>query len=303
MKALVTGANGFIGSHVCRELLARGCDVYAVLRPGSGSQRLPEQTHRLHRVECDVFRAPDTELLRHCEGIEACIHCAWHVVPGEYLASPLNDDCRQGSLRLISALLAQGCGQITGVGTCFEYSLTATPLDESAPTLPLTPYASAKLSTGREGEALAQASGAAFAWARLFYLYGPWEDSRRLVPDVALRLLGGEHAAVTSGFQVRDYLHVEDVAAALVDVTLAGMRGPVNIGSGRPTRVHEIVRLLGEITGGTDLLDFGARQENAMDPPYVCADNKRLRDEADWRPRYDLRAGLEQTVSWWKGHS
>lgn len=300
---LVTGANGFIGSHVCRELLARGCEVHAVVRPQSEFQRLPEKAHLLHRVECDVFQASESELLLKCEGIESCIHCAWYVVPGKYLTATQNDNCRQGSLRLISALLAQGCGQITGVGTCFEYSQAMEPLDESAPTLPNTPYANAKLSTCLEGAALAWGSGAAFAWARLFYLYGPWEDSRRLVPDVALKLLRGERAAVTSGRQVRDYLHVEDVAAALADVALAGMRGPVNIGSGCPTQVHEVVQLLGEITGRSDLMDFGARSENAMDPPYVCANNRRLREEAGWRPRYNLRAGLEQTIAWWKDHT
>ena len=303
MKVLVTGANGFIGSHVCRELMARGFEVHAVVRPGSTSQRITDQSHLLHRVECDIFQASESELLDKCEGIESCIHCAWYVVPGKYLTAAQNDDCRRGSLRFISALLAQGCGQITGVGTCFEYSQAEKPLDESAPTQPLTPYASAKLSTCLEGAALARVSGAAFAWARLFYLYGPWEDPCRLVPDVALRLLRGERAAVTSGRQVRDYLHVEDVAAALIDITFAGMRGPVNIGSGCPLRVHEIVQILGEITGRTDLIDFGARQENAMDPPYVCANNRRLREEAGWHPRYDLRAGLEQTISWWKDHS
>ena len=303
MKVLVTGANGFIGSHVCRELLARGHEVSAVVRPGAKPHKLPPNSELLHLAEWDVFQASESDLLSNCDGFDSCIHCAWYVVPGQYLTATQNEGCRLGSLRLISALLSQGCRHITGVGTCFEYLQRDGPLDETAPIQPLTPYASAKLATFIESGALVEASNASLAWARLFYLYGPWEDPRRLVPDVTLRLLRGERAATTSGLQTRDFLHVEDVAAALIDVSLAGVRGPVNIGSGIPVRVRELVQVIGEITKRADLIDIGARAENAVDPPYVCANNHRLRELSGWQPRYDLRSGLEQTISWWKDRS
>jgi nucleoside-diphosphate-sugar epimerase len=164
----------------------------------------------------------------------------------------------------------------------------------------LTPYASAKWATCREGEALARSAGIQFAWARLFYLYGPGEDRRRLVPDVAIKLLKGERAAVTHGRQVRDFLHIADVASALVSMALGSVNGVVNVGSGIPVTVREVLAVIAEFTGRPDLIDFGARLDNLVDPPFVCADNRRLAQEIGWHPRFGLRDGLEQTIAWWK---
>ena len=300
MKILVTGANGFIGSQVCRELLARGAEVRAARRPGSDLRRLAESSPLIEWVDCDLLRASESMLARICKDVDACIHLAWGVVHGQYLTAAANEDYQAVSRRLFSVLAGQGCRRITGVGTCFEYEQASEPLDESAPVHPLTPYARAKLATYLEAEALFGGSDTAFAWARLFYLYGPWEDPARLVPDVTLKLLRGERAAVTSGLQVRDFLHVTDMARALVDVSQSQLRGPVNIGSGNPVRVSEVVQAIGVITGRADLIDVGGRAENLVDPPYICADNRRLRDETGWRPRYDLFEGLEQTIAWWR---
>jgi nucleoside-diphosphate-sugar epimerase len=300
MKVLVTGANGFIGSEVCRELLARGAQVRAARRPGSDCRRLADPSSQLEWVDCDLLGASESALARIGKDVAVCIHLAWGVVPGQYLTAAANEDYRALGLRLFSVLAEQGCRRITGVGTCFEYEQASAPLDESALLNPRTPYARAKVSTFLGAEALLRGSDTALAWARLFYLYGPWEDPRRLVPEVTLKLLRGERAAVTSGLQIRDFLHVTDTARALVDVSLSQIRGPVNIGSGDPVRVTDVVRAIGVITGRADLIDIGARAGNLADPQYVCADNRRLRDETGWRRRYDLLEGLEQTIAWWR---
>jgi nucleoside-diphosphate-sugar epimerase len=217
--------------------------------------------------------------------------------------SPRNDEYRAASVRLFSALLESGCRAITGVGTCFEYEQIDRALDESARLDPSTPYAAAKRATCIAGQSMARDAGASFAWARLFYLYGPREDSRRLVASVARQLLKGERVAVTAGLQIRDFLHVSDVAEALTAVTEARLDGPVNVGSGEPVQVREVVETIGRLTGRGDLIDFGARAEHAVDPPYVCADNHRLRNETGWSPRYSLEDGLEQTIAWWRNRT
>jgi nucleoside-diphosphate-sugar epimerase len=86
----------------------------------------------------------------------------------------------------------------------------------------------------------------------------------------------------------------------LADGSLSQLRGPVNIGSADPVRVRQVVQAIGAITGRADLIDVGGLAENLLDPPYVCADNRRLRNEAGWRPRYGLLEGLEQTIAWWR---
>jgi UDP-glucuronate decarboxylase len=297
MKVLVTGGQGFVGSHLIEELTARGIGVRATCR----SRCAPVGPRRdgVEWTRCDLLVATDGDMRSLAMDIDAAIHCAWFATPGEYLTSALNVEYQRSSARLFAALRDGGCRMVTGVGTCFEYRMQSTPLDETSPTEPLTPYAEAKLATCRNGDRIARQGTMGFAWARLFYLYGPREDPRRLVAGVARSLLAGAVADVTEGRQVRDFLHVRDAASALAAITVAAQHGVTNVGSGIPVTVRTLVEALGEITGRMDLVNFGGRRENLVDPPYVCANNSRLR-QIGWAPRFDLHRGLEDTVDWWR---
>lgn len=125
-------------------------------------------------------------------------------------------------------------------------------------------------------------------------------EEARLVPSVALALMKATPAKCTEGFQVRDYLCVEDVASAIVAVAQSKFEGGVNVGSGEPVTVRPIVQLLGEIWGRTDLIAFGAIKTNPVDLPFVLADVRRLRNEIGWRPSSSREEALHRTVRWWK---
>jgi nucleoside-diphosphate-sugar epimerase len=139
------------------------------------------------------------------------------------------------------------------------------------------------------------------AQARLFWLYGPREHPARLVPSVARPLLAGAPAACSSGAQVRDFLHVEDAAEALVALTRSGLSGPVNVGSGEPVAVRDVIAGVARGCGRPELVRLGERKAAAGEPPLLVADPSRLRDELGWRPRRGLAAGLAETVDWWRG--
>ena len=177
-------------------------------------------------------------------------------------------------------------------------------LREDGPTRPRTLYAASKLALKLLAEQLAAAAGLDLTWARLFYLYGPDEDERRLVPALIRALLRGEPFPATKGEQVRDYLHVEDAAAALWALVERRVAGTVNVASGVPVTMRQVMETVGELVGRTDLIRFGALPYREWEPPFICGDNRRLRHEAGWAPRYPtLRAGLAPTVEWWKGQS
>jgi nucleoside-diphosphate-sugar epimerase len=300
VTVLVTGATGFVGSHVVRQLVASGEDVAVIARPGSSRHRLDGVVDRVQVLEGDLADgAAIGRLLERCRP-QACIHTAWYAEPGKYLASAHNLDSLRSSFDLLEHLASAGCTHVVGIGTCFEYEMQTTPLTEDSPTKPFTLYAAAKLAFYLVAAQRAAQLGIGMAWARLFYLYGPYEDERRLVPAAIKALSAGREFPGTSGEQVRDYLHVEDVASGLCAMSRQRLSGVFNVCSHEPVTIADLMRTLGELLGRPELIRLGALPNREWDPAYVCGDNQRLRTEAHWAPRYALRDGLANTVEWWK---
>ncbi len=300
MKALLTGATGFIGSHVARGLLRDGHEVHALIRPGSSPARILDVLPSLQVISADVL---DTRVLaQHVQRIqpECCIHLAWYVEPGKYLSAPQNLDYLCASVELAKALAAARCQRLVAAGTCFEYDTDLGTLSESSATRPRHLYSASKLALYTALDAFARTVNMEFAWTRFFYQYGPFEDPSRLVSHVIHSLLRGETARLTAGEQVRDFLHVEDVASAVCRVAASDLTGAVNIGSGKPVTVREIAMSIGRQLNRTDLLALGAQPYGPQEPMYILADTTKLRNGVGWQPRFDLDAGLRQTISWCK---
>ena len=115
-----------------------------------------------------------------------------------------------------------------------------------------------------------------------------------------LRLLKGETAELTPGLQGRDYLHVEDAAAAIWSAATSQIDGAVNIALGEPTTVAEIAETIGDLLGRPDLILLGARDCPENEPMRILADASLLRRDIGWAPRYSLRDGLAHTLAWWQ---
>jgi nucleoside-diphosphate-sugar epimerase len=293
VKVLLTGAAGFVGSHVARELVHQHHEVHAIVRPQSNLWRVADIEPSLHILHGDLI---DPTLVLQPSSFDCCIHLAWYVEPGKYLHAPQNKDWVDASLRLARMLQQAGCRRFVGTGTCFEYAPADPPQRESTPTLPSTPYVQSKL----ELLGALQSTGIELAWLRLFYQYGPGEDSRRLVPVVINSLLRNQEMKLVPGDRIRDYLHIEDVASAACAVADSRLTGAVNIGSGVPVTVREIALKIGEALDRVNLLKVGALPYAASEPMHLLADNTKLREGTGWKPRYPLDEGLRQTIEWWK---
>jgi len=300
MKVLVTGAAGFVGSQVVRQLIAGGDEVVALFRPGESTARVADVLPRLTARDIDLADHAAVQAMVATERPAACVHTAWNAEPGKYLHSRENLRLVDASHRLAEALADHGCARLVGVGTNAEYDTSHGYLSERTPTAPGYLYSACKLGLSHTLAQLALLTGMQVAWARLFYLYGPWEDPRRLVSSVARALLEGREAPCSEGSQVRDFLHVADVAGALVAVLRSGLTGAVNVGSGEPVTVREVVTRVGAIIGRPELLRPGAIAVKAGEPPFVCADNRKLKAETGWAPTFTLERGLTDTVDWWR---
>jgi nucleoside-diphosphate-sugar epimerase len=302
MKVLITGASGFVGSHVARLLVAEGCEVYALVRESSNRWRIRDILPSMYLRQSDLVAFENVNTYLQEIKPELCIHLAWYAVPGKYLNSQENLDSIQASLNLFSQLAELGCKRFVGIGTCFEYDLSLGYLSESSLTKPITLYAATKVALSTILQQFAQITEMEVAWIRLFYQYGPMEDERRLIPGIISSLLRDEVVKTTKGEQIRDFLHIEDVASAIWAVAKSNVSGVVNVGSGQPVTVGQIALELGNLLGKPDLIHLGALPYRPNDPMFICANNELLRKKTDWTQKYNLTTGLKNTIEWYKDH-
>jgi nucleoside-diphosphate-sugar epimerase len=289
MRILLTGATGFIGAYVARALVARGAEVHAMTLPGTPRDRLAEVAPHIELGEGDLADAAWVRDAVRSIAPEAAIHLAWYAEPHSYLrAVPENIASLRGGINLLEALAESGtCRRVVLAGTCLEN------LEAARPTI----YAAAKAAQHRLALGFTNRSMTA-ACAHVHYLYGPWEDERRVVPTVTRALLRGEGIDVTEGTQRRDSLHVADVADALCRVAESGLCGRVDICTGTPVRLRDVFEEIARATGRGELLRIGALEEFESTEWPATGDPARLLTTG-WQPRYSLRQGIEETTAWW----
>jgi dTDP-6-deoxy-L-talose 4-dehydrogenase (NAD+) len=276
-RILLTGATGFIGRQVLADLARRGHAVRVVVRP---DQPRPDGAEAALRAPDALAEGADW-WEEACTDITTVIHCAWHVTPGEYLTSPRNTACLMGTLRLGQGALAAGVQRFVGIGTCFEYDLRARVLSTETALAPETPYAAAKAATFHGLSGLFRGSGTSFAWARLFYLHGEGEKPGRLVSYLRCQLEAGQPAELTRGTQIRDFMDVSDAGTRIVDLARSAHAGAANICSGVPITTRQLAERIADDFGRRDLLRFGARADNLVDPDCVLGIPTRLPTEEE----------------------
>jgi nucleoside-diphosphate-sugar epimerase len=296
-RVLVTGAAGFVGLPLTRLLAAQGEDVHALsTRTSAEGGTSAVCWHR-----CDLLEPGALEQVVREIQPDRLVHLAWYVAHGRFWSAPENLDWVAASLRLLRAFGDAGGRRALLVGSCAEYAWGGEhDLQERSALDPQGLYGACKDALRRIAAAYADEAGLELAWARLFFLYGPRERPERLVPAVIRALLAGERVATSAGIQVRDFMHVDDVAAALLAVLRSDVVGPVNVASGRAATVAEVLDIIAAITGAADLIDRGARAGNASEAPRIVASVERLTDEAGFQPALSLEAGLAATIDWWR---
>ena len=295
-RVLVTGGSGFIGSHCLEPLVAASFDVHA-LATRHDPLAVPGVTwHTVDLLDPVAAGALVAEIQP-----THLLHLAWIVTPGTMIMSPENLHWTQASLGLYRAFAEAGGTRLVTSGSAYEYDWRFGYCSEAVtPRAPDTVYGSCKRALNDLADAFAETAGISSAWARIFFLYGPREHPNRLVSSVIRSLLAGTGAKTSHGEQIRDYLHVQDVADALVILLCGELAGAVNIGSGEPIALKTIVTRIGERIGRPDLIELGALPARANDAPLVVADVARLKGELGWAPAYDLDRGLDQTIEWWR---
>lgn len=295
-RVLLTGATGFIGSHCIAPLLRRGYEVVATY-----NARTPAAIDGVHWVQANLLEPDAAERLSAAVSASHLLHLAWYVEPGKMISHPDNLSWSRASMDLLRRFHEAGGTRCVIGGSCYEYDWRYGYCNEQlTPRQPDTLYGAAKHGLAETLLGYCTASGLSGAWGRMFFLYGPNENPRRLVPSVILSLLKGEPALSSHGLQVRDYMHVGDVAEGMVALLDSPARGAYNIASGRACTIASIVEMLGELTGRSDLLRIGALPARANDAAMVVGDPAAAKRDFQWEASISLRDGLRATVQWWR---
>jgi len=292
-RVLVTGATGFVGRHSLPRLLESGYEVHAV-----GGQRSPEAPSRdivWHRA--NLLEPGEIASLVGKVRPSHLLHFAWYAVPGKYWTAPENLAWVRATINLMQVFSDHGGQRAVMAGSCAEYDWKFDYCSELfTPCRPATLYGACKHGTQVLLDAWSRQARLSSAWGRIFFLYGPGEYPSRLVPSVIQSLLRNEPALCTHGNQVRDFMYVEDVAAAFIELLGSDVKGAVNIASGVSTTLKEVIHTIADHLNKRGLVQLGAVPAPAGEPDVLIADVGRLRDEVGFRPRYSLQDGIAQTI-------
>lgn len=297
-RVLVTGAGGFIGRHTLSPLLAAGFEVHAAT--SREPRRGGPPAVRWHRR--DLLEPGSARALIKSSRPTHLLHLAWFLNPPAHLAAEVNLDWVQASLGLLGAFRAAGGRRAALAGTYAEYSSQPAVhcLEGETPISPTSLYGAAKHGLHVIAAAWARQTGLELCWARIFNVYGPHEHATSLVGAVARALLRGEEVATSHGRQVRDYIFVEDLGRALVALLRSDVAGAINMASGVPVRLGEVIAAIAAETERPELVRVGALPQRPGESERSTADVRRLRDEVGWSPSVGLREGAQLTVEWWR---
>lgn len=300
-KALVVGGSGFIGKALTRRLLELKCGVVCL--------RL--QAHRMSDFDNYNMGVPLVADVRKQESLDRLRDFAFDYVfnLGGYIDhSPYRLGGREviethyvGVLNLLDFVFHSNLQAFVQVGSSDEYGNGLSPQSEDLREAPISPYSAAKVGATHLIQALSRTEGFPGVVVRLFLVYGPGQDDRRFLPQVIKGCLDGRTFATSLGKQLRDFCYVEDVIEALIlSAVKPEARGHViNVASGEPITIREVVEKVVSIIGGGKP-DFGTIPYRPGENMELYADISRARELLGWKASTTLEDGLRKTIVWYK---
>jgi UDP-glucose 4-epimerase len=295
VRAIVTGASGFIGSHLSRALVDAGAEVHGVSRRTFSQGERSLQWWNLDLAESSGVRQLLTDVKP-----DLIFHLASHVAGARELdrVLPTFRSNLESTVNLLTSAAEIGCRRFLLTGSLEE------PDAGNPAAVACSPYAVAKWAGSAYARMFYELYRLPTVLLRLFMVYGPAQnDLRKLIPYVILCLLRGEAPKLSSGQRLVDWIYVDDVVDGLLAAAVApGVEGKTaEIGSGQLVSIREVVESLAKIINSGVQPQFGALPDRPLEQVRVAqvAGSTGL---IGWRPETPLQQGLEDTVSWYRAH-
>jgi nucleoside-diphosphate-sugar epimerase len=299
VRALVTGAAGFVGANLARRLVAEGHEVHALVRPGSDRWRLAELAADVAVREADLrdgdavaaaFAAGRPDVVFHL-GTRGAY--SWQAEAREILETNV-----LGTANVLDACVHADTA-LVNTGSSSEYGFKDHAPAENEPLEPTSVYGVAKAAATLLCSSVARERGIAVTTLRLYSVYGPWEEPGRFVPALAEAALRGTLPALASPSIARDFVWIGDVVEAYLLAASAPGEGAVyNVGSGRQTTLAEAVEAARRVLGVAEEPSWGSMADRSWDTEVWVADMSKIERELGWRPAVAFDEGLARTAEW-----
>lgn len=304
MRIFITGASGFIGSHLLEQLAGTNHQVSVLLRPSGDRRRIEPCLGGVEVIGGDLSRPEQWAGQLAKFKPETVIHLAWSGVLNSARDNLDQTSNVQNTAELVKVSHHAGAKNWIGLGSQAEYGPCKERVDESQPANPTTLYGVAKLASGLMARGLCGNLGMRFGWLRLFSSYGPRDDVSWMIPSLILALKDGRRPALTRCEQLWDYIYAADAAEAVLMTALSsGASGIFNLGSGQARPLREIVETIRDMVRPGAALGFGEVPYRPDQVMHLEANTERLQAATGWRPRTSLADGLRQTVAFYCGQN
>ena len=300
-RVVVTGASGFVGSHLVRRLAGEGMQVGVLIRSNRNVQRIKDVLPRLQVFHADLRdHSSVADALTRFQP-ECLVHLAWQGVGNRERNDLQQLENLSLALNLLRAARAAGCQTYVGVGSQAEYGACRDVISEDTPNNPTTIYGLTKLCHCLQAREFCASAGMRFVWLRLFSSYGPDDDPSWMIPYLVQTLLRGETPSLTLGEQKWDYIHVRDVAGAILAVVQnAKASGIYNLGSGDAATLRSTIEYIRDLIDPSLSLGFGQIPYRPDQVMFLQADISRLAADTGWRPGIRIQEGLREVVNVYK---
>ena len=302
MKALVTGAGGFVGANIAASLVAAGHDVVAWIRPGGSTWRLDHLRGEIEVASVDLLDHDSVDAGVRAAGADWIFHLAAH---GAYSwqrdAEVIMQTNLVATVHLLDACQRRGFRAFVNAGSSSEYGFQDhAPREDELPE-PNSDYASMKAAATLHCRFVAQRDGVHVVTLRLYSVYGPWEEPGRLMPTLVARGIEGKLPPLVSPDTPRDFVSARDTERAFLiaaERTNLEPGGVFNIGSGRQTTLREVVEVASEEFGVNEEPRWGTEPQRLWDAAVWVADAEKAQRELGWSAEDDLRTGFRRLASW-----
>lgn len=303
-RVLVTGAAGFVGANLVHRLVEEGHAVSALVAPQHAAWRLQSLSGRIEAVSADLRDAATLSAVVETIRPEWVFHLAahgaysWQKDVVDIMATNVT-----GTVNLVEACLKVGIEALVNTGSSSEYGIQDHAPRESDPVEPNSIYAVSKASATFFCRRRAGETGLRMPTLRLYSVYGPWEDPRRLMPAVMLHGLAGGYSPLVAPETARDFVYIDDVVDAYLLAAERPLSDPgaiYNVGSGRQSTLREVASLSRDLFGLKGEPVWGSMAPRSWDTTVWVSDSRKIQEELSWRPRVSLQRGMEQFARWFR---